>query len=58
MYGVSFVNFKNKTITTFYGVLITVFFVLELRIGKGKFLSESSREVVNNLRSVSQMLIP
>jgi hypothetical protein len=55
MYGVSFVNFKNKTITTiFYGVLIAVFLSLSYGLVKGKFLSESSREVVNSLRSVSQ----
>jgi hypothetical protein len=55
MYSVSFVNFKNKTIITiFYGVLIAVFLSLSYGLVKGKFLSESSREVVNNGRTVAQ----
>ena len=48
MYGVSFVNFKNKTVTTiFYGLIITVFLSLSYGLLKGQYLSESSREVVN-----------
>lgn len=55
MYGVSFVNFKNKTITTlFYGIVIAIFLSLSYGLVKGAFLSESSRELVNNGRLFSQ----
>ncbi|NRS87883.1 hypothetical protein HNQ02_000793 [Flavobacterium sp. 7E] len=55
MYGVSFVNFKNKTITTlFYGIVIAIFLSLSYGLVKGKFLTESSREVVNSGRTVAQ----
>lgn len=48
MYGVSFVNFKNKTVTTiFYGLIMAVFLSLSYGLFKGQYLSESSREVVN-----------
>lgn len=48
MYGVSFVNFKNKTVTTiFYGLIMAIFLSLSYGLFKGQYLSESSREVVN-----------
>ena len=51
MYLVSLVSFKSKTITTlFYGLLIAVFLSFSHGILKGKYLSEISREVVNNER--------
>jgi hypothetical protein len=54
MYLVSFINFKNKTITTiFYGLLIAVFLSLSYGVLKGKYFSEVSREVVNSTRLVS-----
>ncbi|OXA80608.1 hypothetical protein SAMN05444397_105139 [Flavobacterium aquidurense] len=54
MYLVSFINFKNKTITTiFYGVLIAVFLSLSYGVLKGKYFSEISREVVNSTRLAS-----
>lgn len=54
MYLVSFINFKNKTVSTiFYGLLIAVFLSLSYGILKGKYFSEISREVVNSSRMVS-----
>ncbi|WP_035646660.1 hypothetical protein [Flavobacterium sp. ASV13] len=54
MYLVSFINFKNKTVSTiFYGLLIAVFLSLSYGILKGKYFSEISREVVNSTRMVS-----
>lgn len=54
MYLVSFINFRNKTITTiFYGLLIAVFLSLSYGVLKGKYFSEISREVVNSTRLVS-----
>jgi hypothetical protein len=51
MYGVSFVNFKNKTVSTiFYGLLIAVFLSLSYGVIEGHYFSESSREVINNTR--------
>ncbi|MFH6961041.1 hypothetical protein ACHRVK_00485 [Flavobacterium plurextorum] len=51
MYLVSLVSFRSKTITTlFYGLLIAVFLSFSHGILKGKYLSEISREVVNNER--------
>ena len=51
MYLVSFINFKNKTVSTiFYGLLIAVFLSLSYGVLKGKHFSEISREVVNNTR--------
>ncbi|MEZ0180776.1 hypothetical protein AB9T89_00915 [Flavobacterium oncorhynchi] len=51
MYLVSLVSFKSKTITTlFYGLLIAVFLSFSHGVLKGKYLSEISREVVNNER--------
>lgn len=51
MYLVSFINFKNKTVTTiFYGLLIAVFLSLSYGVLKGKYFSEISREVVNSTR--------
>lgn len=51
MYMVSLISFKNRTITTiFYGLLIAVFLSFSHGIIKGKYLSEISREVVNNDR--------
>lgn len=51
MYLISFINFKNKTITTiFYGLLIAFFLSLSYGIVKGKYFSEMSREVVNKAR--------
>ncbi|KAF2514076.1 hypothetical protein EYY60_04825 [Flavobacterium zhairuonense] len=54
MYLVSFINFKNKTVSTiFYGLLIAVFLSLSYGVLKGKYFSEISREVVNSSRMVS-----
>lgn len=54
MYLVSFINFKNKTVTTiFYGLLIAVFLSLSYGVLKGKYFSEISREVVNSTRMAS-----
>ncbi|TDP04178.1 hypothetical protein [Flavobacterium sp. 245] len=54
MYLVSFINFKNKTVSTiFYGLLIAVFLSLSYGVLKGKYFSEISREVVNNARMAS-----
>jgi hypothetical protein len=51
MYLISFINFKNKTITTlFYGLLIAFFLSLSYGIIKGKYFSEMSREIVNKDR--------
>ena len=51
MYLLSTISFKNKTITTiFYGLLIAVFLSFSHGVIKGKYLSEISREVVNNDR--------
>jgi hypothetical protein len=51
MYCISFINFKNKTISTiFYGILISIFLSLSYGVVKGKHFSEISREVVNNTR--------
>ena len=51
MYLVSFINFKNKTLTTvFYGLLIAIFLSLSYGALKGKYFSEISREVVNSTR--------
>jgi hypothetical protein len=55
MYAVSFVNFKNKTLSTiFYGLMVVIFMSLSYGVLKGKHFSESSREVVNSSRLVSQ----
>jgi hypothetical protein len=55
MYAISFVKFKNKTLTTlFYGICIAFFLSLSYGILKGQYLSESSREVVNLERLNSQ----
>ncbi len=54
MYLISFINFKNKTISTiFYGLMIAVFLSLSYGFLKGKYFSEISREVVNNARMAS-----
>ncbi|WPO80104.1 hypothetical protein [Flavobacterium sp. KACC 22761] len=54
MYLVSFINFKNKTVSTiFYGLLIAVFLSLSYGVLKGKHFSEISREVVNSTRMTS-----
>ncbi|WP_281231278.1 hypothetical protein [Flavobacterium gelatinilyticum] len=51
MYLISFINFKNKTLTTiFYGLLIAFFLSLSYGVLKGKYFSEMSREVVNKER--------
>lgn len=51
MYLISFINFKNKTITTiFYGLIIAFFLSLSYGILKGEYFSEMSREVVNKAR--------
>jgi hypothetical protein len=55
MYVVSFINYKNKTITTiFYGLCIAIFLSLSYGVVKGQYLSESSREVVNSGRVAAQ----
>lgn len=63
MYVVSFINFKNKTITTiFYGLLIVFFLSLSYGVLKGKYFSEMSREVANKDRigsaDANSMIIP
>jgi hypothetical protein len=63
MYLVSFINFKNKTITTiFYGLLIAVFLSLSYGVLKGKYFSEISREIVNSTRlssaDANSMIVP
>ncbi|RED24936.1 hypothetical protein BD847_1675 [Flavobacterium cutihirudinis] len=51
MYAVSLISFKNKTIKTiFYGLLIAVFLSFSHGVIKGKYLSEISRNVVNDKR--------
>lgn len=51
MYLISFINFKNKTVSTiFYGLLIAVFLSLSYGVLKGQYFSEISREVVNTTR--------
>lgn len=51
MYVISFINFKNKTLTTiFYGLLIAFFLSLSYGVLKGKYFSEMSREFVNKGR--------
>jgi len=51
MYLLSLISFKNKTITTiFYGLLIAFFLSFSHGVIKGKYLSEISRELVNNDR--------
>jgi hypothetical protein len=51
MYILSLISFKNKTITTiFYGLLIAAFLSFSHGVIKGKYLSEISRELVNNNR--------
>lgn len=48
MYFITLINFQNKALSSvFYGVLIAVFISLSVGIIKGKYLSESSRDVVN-----------
>jgi len=63
MYLISFINFKNKTVTTiFYGLLIAFFLSLSYGILKGEYFSEMSREVVNKTRlgssDANSMIIP
>lgn len=56
MYLVSFINFKNKIGTTFfYGILIAIFISLTHGLIKGEFMSEMSRESVNNYRIVGEV---
>jgi len=51
MYLISYINFKNKTVSTiFYGLLIVFFLSLSYGILKGEYFSEMSREVVNKER--------
>jgi len=51
MYLISFINFKNKTVTTiFYGLLIAFFLSLSYGILKGEYFSEVSRELANKER--------
>lgn len=51
MYAISLISFKNKTFKTiFYGLLIAVFLSFSHGIIKGKYLSEISRNVVNDKR--------
>ena len=51
MYLVTFIKFKNKTITTvFYGVLISVFLSLSAGFFTGKYISEKTREELNQER--------
>ena len=61
MYFVSFINFKNKiTATFFYGILIAIFISLTHGLLKGEFMSEMSREMVNNVRKsgdVNSMIV-
>lgn len=46
MYLVTFINFKNKALSTvFYGLVLTIFLSFSSGVVKGEFLSQSSREV-------------
>lgn len=55
MYCVSFINFKNKTLSTiFYGLLIIIFLSLAYGVIKGQHFSEITREVVNSTRVGAQ----
>lgn len=48
MYLASFINFKNKVMSTiFYGLVMAICLSLSYGFLKGHYLSESSREVVN-----------
>jgi len=48
MYWVSFIQFKNRILATFfYGILISVLLSLSYGVVKGEFLSQTSRESVN-----------
>ncbi|WP_343696167.1 hypothetical protein [Flavobacterium sp.] len=63
MYLISFINFKNKVLTTiFYGLIIAFFLSLSYGIIKGQYFSEISREVVNNTRigaaDANSMIVP
>ncbi|QLC66833.1 hypothetical protein LPB248_11190 [Flavobacterium sp. LPB0248] len=63
MYLISFINFKNRVLTTiFYGLLIAFFLSLSYGIIKGEYFSEISREVVNNARmgsaDANSMIVP
>ncbi|MFD0994008.1 hypothetical protein [Tenacibaculum geojense] len=50
-YTMSFVNFKNKKIATiFYGIIIAIGFSLSYGFIKGEFISQKTRESINELR--------
>ena len=56
MYLISFINFKNKLLATFfYGISIAVFISLTHGMIKGVFISEMSREVVNSYRKAAEV---
>ena len=55
IYFISFINFKNKALTSiFYGILIIVFISLTHGVLKGHYLSESTRESLNKERKHSK----
>lgn len=55
MYFITLINFQNRALSAvFYGLLIAVFISLSAGVIKGKYLSESSRDVVNRGRMNSK----
>ncbi len=62
MYWVTFIKFKNKTVTSlFYGVLISIFLSLSVGVLTGKYISESTREELNqdrkNAKDANSMIV-
>ena len=61
MYLIKFIKFKNRTIMSiFYGILIAVFLSLSHGLIKGQYLSESTRDEHNAVRTkdANSMIIP
>ena len=55
MYFISLIDVKNKALSSiFYGLLIAIFMSLSVGLIKGKYMSESSRDVVNMERMNSK----
>ena len=55
MYFVTLIDFQNRAISAvFYGLLLAIFISLSAGVIKGKYLSESCRDVVNNDRMHSK----
>jgi hypothetical protein len=62
MYCVTFIKFKNKTVTTiFYGVLISIFISLSVGVLTGEYISETTREELNlerkNAHDANSMIV-